>query len=1003
MPRLPRLFLLTLLFLPHSVLAEEILPTPPPSSASVTPPSPPASIRILYEGDTGGISSGVADLADSRLLYRAIEEAAGQVLSDSSNLAGFYNDFRYLWNDGSPTLAGGLEFFASPPFTPTSPPLSLPVWSGPYAVMWATEGGKNGQAPQVPSLTDSPLARVADHDGIPRLPASLTLWTNATGKKAWVLDLAPDRGQPSLSASPEDWEVLERIELFAKTPIGETTLFLLAKRVGEGTRRKARVEARLKEEIPTLYVSAGGSLEGRSFLPGQALSLHRPLTWEALQESKLRLLVPGRAELLAGIPGLTAEARGAGVELVSCNLVDSQTGQPLFTPVALEKLGGKRVAVVGITDPGIWKLLDPESRSQVKLEDPAKALPVCLAGVEADLTLLLTAMPGKDLASLTSHLSGIDAVVGDFSAGIRQAALSTATLLPQGQELGEDRGHRPALVARSSGLVLGSLTATFAPDGGLETLENSLEPLLQDSAGDEAWKRRVMAIRQKVYRDAEGILVPDLNGILPPPEPGQSTRRMDDKRWMNLVSGMIRHRTGADVVLVPPLPWPFDFTGPTRELYALASLAGIDRLQSVTVTGDVLRRLLLLSWSDKGAPDRASEFAGDTRILGDRIEPMVAGAWIGDKDPGNWKVRGGSIVDANTYRVVLTENLASRPEFASILGGQKVLKRFVAGGNGFLLPVPRGGQELSVREVVLEGLLEMRNQDPAFSPLYQRRLVRLLTRSGTTLEPVFVARLESLALHLAWNHLEVADPEAYSAVTEPRATTAGSLDVGFTAKGSLTLEAPTVNWVTSMNGVYTLSRVGGTEATETQDDLQFSTELQLKPPDVKVGKGLSLWPVANLTWDTVWDLLGEDDPRQRTLREGGGLAISKLWTPIPLIKLGAFAEQDFSIPGDPGLQGGLSATLTHEWPVSPVKWHTDAVFNYWFPVASRDGEDDLAYSLNVKTSLSVPVWGGFSLSTYLDAFLFQRKGLDGAEAPSPAISTILGIDLGFSGVARKRL
>lgn len=957
-------------------------------------------VRIVYDGETGGISSGLADLSGAGLLYRAAKEGGATVEAHQATLGALYREGRWLWAAGEATLEGATSFLAAPALAPAAPPVSIPILDGVDGVLLALPAAP-GAPPPDPAT--HPLFVAARGEGRQARVGTLTRWRAGDGREAWVLDTRGGDGRGALEPDPNAWEVRERVSLGARFATGPEELVLLAKRAGEGTRRKVAVQRELGAlpGVPTLYVSAGGAVEGASFLRDHATSLHRPYSWEGYGEAGLRFLAPSLAELVPGVATLAAESAAAGVELLSCNLVDPE-GNPVFGTAATVDLDGVKVAFAGLTDPSVWPLLGPEVRAQVAVAEPLPALERCLDGVEADVVVLLATLAQDTLAEVAGHVTGVDAVLGDFSSGLASGRVEKVVAAPEVPGGLPRERRRPLLISRSSGATYGVLTVSIGPFNTLELLDNRIVTLPQELPPDDGLLRRVMAIRQKVYRQSEDVLIPDLATL-----PGGATgggaaaERLDYRRWLNLAGNLVRRHTQADVVMLPPLPWPFDLSGPTRELQALASLAVPDRLVSVHVRGDLLRRMLLLAWSDEGSPERDSEFGADLRTRAGRAAPMVAGAEIGARDIAAWKVRGGAIADAETYHVVLTDRIATRPDFARILSGSRLRSRFHRAAGGIHLPALLGGRDLALRDVVFQALAALRERHPDFSHRYARQVRALLPGYGGQAEPAVVARLDTAAFRLLWNRSHVPDPDAYAEVQEPRASAANSFDVGWNVQGRVGVEAPHANWMNSLLATYTLSRIEGAEPAETQDDLALTTELQVKPADVPVGKGISLWPVVNFTYDSVFDLLENDEHPQRVLREGVGLLVQKLWKPLPTVRIAAFAEQDLSVQGDPAWQAGLSAGLVHEWPIKPVKWRTDVSFFYWFPVPSQDRADDLAYSLNVKSSLAVPIAGSLALSTWADALVFQRKGL-GQDPPPPGLSLIVGVDIGFSGSLRAR-
>ena len=178
-----------------------------------------------------------------------------------------------------------------------------------------------------------------------------------------------------------------------------------------GLARRATAVARLRAAGPSILLDAGNSLYGPDSIAvngGTIVAAYNELGYDAVN------LTPRDFRL--GKQALTEALGAARFSTVSVNLLDAGSGQPLVKPFVVKSAGGRRVAVVGVSEPPAGMDYLPHLRRQlagVKIVPPAEALGQWLhkAKAEADVVVLLYYGPaggakriaeafGKDVAAV---------------------------------------------------------------------------------------------------------------------------------------------------------------------------------------------------------------------------------------------------------------------------------------------------------------------------------------------------------------------------------------------------------------------------------------------------------------------------------------------------------------------------------------------------------------------------------------------------------------------------
>ena len=984
---------------------------------------PPPDCRIVFDGNTGGVSSGRMELGFGDLLFDYLEHEGGRIVSVQSGMGALYREGRYLWTDDG-LLSSAITFLQASGFEVVERVDPAPVIRTDLAVL--LQGVHDPDLELLDHLERSMGERHGYGDAI-RLQGVLTRYHNGDGAEAWV---AQGPGMPPDAPLDQDvtsWEVRSQETVVVEQSGQQRTLHQLSRMVGEGTRRMALTRGLIeRSDAPAIYVSSGGVVEGRSFVPGQDASLHRPLSWDSLGEGGLRLLSPGMPELMLGLEHLTTEAEEAGITVLAANLTDAAGGHP-FEGAEMVQLGDVHVAFIGVVDPAIEAQLESTARSGLDIEPPGPAVERALHSLRArtsrdpDLTVLLAGFEPDTFGDLVARLAHVDVVVGDFHAAVPRAQAQTVRPAPARLYAPDPP---PLLVVHASGVETGQLDVHLL-DGHLDELTLRTTSITQLLPPDPESLARVMEIRQSVYLDGEPVLIPDLRTLveedvnrlqfLVQGQPYQRVievematgtlaverlqLRMTRSLFANLSANVLLDRSGADVVVLPPLPWPIDLSGATRDMYASAYLAVPDELQLMELNGAQLKELVRLTGDARNAPRRAPR---RTATRGDVESEKRSGApWIAGLDPSHGKIGGRPLASGDTYRVLTTSKLRDHASVTSVIGGAKPRTRFRATRGGFRPTL--SGQPLTLRSQVLRGLHDARDAHDGFDEAYRAQLSTWLRERGETIHPLFYARADNLGVVLT-RYMVNGDQEPYANVRESRITTPGSFTFGLRADGTLGIDTRNLVFETRGKAVLTLNTIGDEDPTELEDDLLLSADLGLKALSIRKAP---VYPFLQASYDTEFlraDELDDDgavigqQPRQKDLRGTAGATASNLIPTVKTIKTGPFIEYDLS--ADSGaLEAGISLDIAQEVAKGPLKWANTLVLSGWFPHRD-DTDEDLLISANFRSELGVVLLGHLHLKVYADLLAYRGK----VDATSdPGLSTIVGVELAYSGMFKARM
>jgi 2',3'-cyclic-nucleotide 2'-phosphodiesterase (5'-nucleotidase family) len=123
----------------------------------------------------------------------------------------------------------------------------------------------------------------------------------------------------------------------------------------------------------------------------------------------------GVQDLALGLPKLKAWGKAAKLTLLSANLLDNTTGQPVFAPLILQEVGPVKVALIGVVSPtaaeqGKWVV-----GQGLRIGDPAPAVraQIVLARQQgASIIVVVSQLRRNELERLAEQVADIDLILG---------------------------------------------------------------------------------------------------------------------------------------------------------------------------------------------------------------------------------------------------------------------------------------------------------------------------------------------------------------------------------------------------------------------------------------------------------------------------------------------------------------------------------------------------------------------------------------------------------------
>ena len=143
-------------------------------------------------------------------------------------------------------------------------------------------------------------------------------------------------------------------------------------------------------------------------------------------------MTPGLSDLSYGTAHLRGLETDSGTPVLSCNLLDGTTAQPVFTPSVGLTVQGVRIGLIGVTSPDLLEQLDTKDGQSLILADPAACVQQEIDRLrkEGCTILIVLAHMGDSSAStwtserLVSETEGIDVLIDGRSHTVENRMVS---------------------------------------------------------------------------------------------------------------------------------------------------------------------------------------------------------------------------------------------------------------------------------------------------------------------------------------------------------------------------------------------------------------------------------------------------------------------------------------------------------------------------------------------------------------------------------------------------
>lgn len=346
----------------------------------------------------------------------------------------------------------------------------------------------------------------------------------------------------------------------------------------------------------TLLLDCGDTLQGepanyirnrlRPDLPEPSIAVMNDLGYAAM--------AVGNHDYDWGMEVLRGAEKAARFPFLSANTVFTATGKPAFTPSVTHLVAGVRVAVLGLTTPGVPRWTEPSAYAGLRFLDPVETARAWVPRLRADADLVIVA--------IHAGLGQLPGQVGDSDCALRLAnEVPGIDLLLTGhthQAIRTAHKQVPILQAQSHGRVLASAEFTLARLGSGWKVARVGTELLKppgEGPGDPKALELTAALRKETdtYLDTFATnLQVDLDG---------RWARIEDTAVMQLIHAVQRQATGAQLSAAPvPPPRLFIPQGATsiRQFWALMPYE--NRVAKINITGAQLKAYLEHSASSFG-------------------------------------------------------------------------------------------------------------------------------------------------------------------------------------------------------------------------------------------------------------------------------------------------------------------------------------------------------------------------------------------------------------------
>lgn len=290
-----------------------------------------------------------------------------------------------------------------------------------------------------------------------------------------------------------------------------------------------------RQEGPVLVMDAGDTLHGNVF----ANAVQGESIVQILNAIGYDVMTPGNHDFNYGFTRLKELEAMMEFPLISANLLD-KSGKAAFAPYVILEAGGKRIGVVGASNPQMESAIHPDQIRDIEFGDVALVEEAVRAAYEE----------GVDALIILCHWGADDAY--DPNSVEALATIEGVHLVIDGHshtrlyDIVQPAEGEGALVTSTGEYLqnLGRVTITFTTEGALEVEAELIpQPLYYE---DHALINTIEAVEEEqseALDEVVGETTVDLEGE-------RAIVRTQESNWGNLAADIFLEMTGADVAIM---------------------------------------------------------------------------------------------------------------------------------------------------------------------------------------------------------------------------------------------------------------------------------------------------------------------------------------------------------------------------------------------------------------------------------------------------------------------
>ncbi|MBM3274650.1 MAG: hypothetical protein FJZ00_05835, partial [Candidatus Sericytochromatia bacterium] len=722
----------------------------------------PERVSIVYTGANLGVHGSWSTLSEAAPLYDPRNRGEVTAAGLNYEIAAIRRDRWYLWSAGHPlTAKAAKDLFAGEGIAVRTPGRVIPALISNYAVVFQQPNGDSAWL--VPWL-DGKLRAIGETPDVRQTRGAVFQARSASGADLWIFSLDESVPPPDVLRNSDGWRWVGSADTKVLRGKRESRLVALARRFGGFSLHQEAL--RLKEARNAIRVDSGGLVDNvNDTISPQALED----TLTELPGMRLDALVPYKYELW--LPPAELARVAAAAPLVAANL----TGPPGVTiqPFIIREQGDAKVAIVGIADSvtlAQYGLLG--ARTGWKADDPEKALRKTLEELRLD---------GVDAVVLVTN------VAPDRLNALREACVGCAALISRQQYHRElsyrerfepvpgARGRYPLpwLVVGAGSSQVGTLDLEFRRDGTgksrLASVANEGKFVSDDlpAAPEKLWSDFTLhsdfveARRDAILPDIRRLSARDKRFV---DKDGDPLILMTFKEWSALAAAALRQAAGAELAIIHTLHHGSHIVGDISVFVAEGWLPNGLRAATAQLTGAEIKRLVA-------------------------TDPERRKLTLAGYDPQANLIGGQPLQDAERYQVVTGDTLAVNEAFQNVFRDQARLGLRLRGDR---LYAGKPDERVSLNDVVMARLTEMKKRYGGFPDEYLDELAQLLSDDGHKFEPRWTVALKPC--EGTFQQLSITNRESFGAVRNSRVNAPNNTSIRGKGNIAVTYETPDLDW-----------------------------------------------------------------------------------------------------------------------------------------------------------------------------------------------------------------